>query len=418
MKNLSSNKIRCLYVSYNGAMEPLLQSQCIPYLRELKKKGIDFTLLSFEKKNGSWQKTLNSASQLKKKLAQYGIKWYWLLYHKRPSLPATLFDMFCGLILACWLIITKKINVVHTRAAISAAMVFILIKIFKLKFIFDMRGINADEYVDAGLWTRTGLIYRFFRFMEKKILLSADSIVVLTKRAFQIISQEGFVPNGNNLDIRVIPCCVDLATFNYSGQVKGTTINSITPREEPFIFVYSGSVGTWYMLDEMLDFFMISKEYIPNARFLILARSDKDIIEKAIKQKGLNKSDVSIITAVYSDMPDYLHKANAAIFFIKACFSKQASCPIKMGEYLACGLPMVVNTGIGDIDEIVRSKNIGIIVEGFKNDCYRNAVQGLLELMKEGAVLRRRCRETARDYFSLEQGVERYWQIYQGLSLK
>ena len=40
---------RVLFISYNGMLDPLGQSQVIPYLRELAKRGVRFTLLSFER---------------------------------------------------------------------------------------------------------------------------------------------------------------------------------------------------------------------------------------------------------------------------------------------------------------------------------------------------------------------------------
>ena len=40
---------RVLYLSYNGMLDPLGQSQVLPYLKELSKLGVRFTLLSFER---------------------------------------------------------------------------------------------------------------------------------------------------------------------------------------------------------------------------------------------------------------------------------------------------------------------------------------------------------------------------------
>lgn len=398
-------------------MEPLLQSQCIPYLQGLTKKGISFTLLSFEKQKTSRQEMSDSVSYFKNRLAQYGIKWYWLPYHKRPSLPATLFDIFCGLIFSCYLVIKRRVNIVHARATIPAVIALILKKVFRLKFIFDMRGINAEEYVDAGIWSRASLKYRVFSLIEKKVLRAADSIVVLTDRASQIVRRD-YIPDGN-ADIRVIPCCVDLSIFGSCGQSGGREV-ALNPRsKEGFTLVYSGSIGTWYMLEEMLDFFVILQEYISNAHFLILARSEKEMIEKTINRRQTSSGNrVRVMTSVYSEMPGYLCRADAGIFFIRPTLSKQASCPIKMGEYLACGLPIISNTGIGDVAEIISSRNIGIVVEGFSWECYSGAVKKLTELLKEGAALRQRCRAAARDYFSLEGGVEKYWQVYQQLRLK
>ena len=46
-----------LYISYDGITDPLGQSQILPYISELSRKGLKFHLISFEKSIGSLIKT-------------------------------------------------------------------------------------------------------------------------------------------------------------------------------------------------------------------------------------------------------------------------------------------------------------------------------------------------------------------------
>src|SRR5713226_8037195 len=88
---------RALFISYNGMLDPLGQSQVIPYLRELTKKGVRFTLLSFERAGAFGANVLAKCQELRDQLAADGIEWHWLRYHQRPSLPATMFDVASGM---------------------------------------------------------------------------------------------------------------------------------------------------------------------------------------------------------------------------------------------------------------------------------------------------------------------------------
>ena len=115
-------------------------------------------------------------------------------------------------------------------------------------------------------------------------------------------------------------------------------------------------------------------------------------------------------------MPDFLNLASIGISFIKPCFSKIASCPTKFAEYLACGLPVVINKGIGDTEEIVRDNRIGVVVEEFTPLGYKKGICELRELLKEKEDLRRRCRATAERYFSLKDGGDRYSEVYARLT--
>jgi glycosyltransferase involved in cell wall biosynthesis len=103
------------------------------------------------------------------------------------------------------------------------------------------------------------------------------------------------------------------------------------------------------------------------------------------------------------------------LFFIKPVFSKKASAPTKLGEFLACGVPCLTNTGVGDMDTILQSSRAGICLEEFSPGAYDTAYLQMMELLQEEG-LAKRCRQTAEQYFSLEQGIAEYQRIYQELA--
>src|ERR1041384_3661687 len=65
-----------LFVSYNGMLDPLGQSQVIPYLRELAQRGVRFTLLSFERAKAFTPEGVRQCEQLREKLHAHGIEWH------------------------------------------------------------------------------------------------------------------------------------------------------------------------------------------------------------------------------------------------------------------------------------------------------------------------------------------------------
>ena len=101
-------------------LEPLGQTQVLPYLRQLTERGVKFTLLSFEKPRAFTEAGKLACEALKQELAQQGIEWHWLRYHQRPSLPATVFDVMHGIRYASRLVKRNKIELVHARSHIPA----------------------------------------------------------------------------------------------------------------------------------------------------------------------------------------------------------------------------------------------------------------------------------------------------------
>ena len=166
----------------------------------------------------------------------------------------------------------------------------------------------------------------------------------------------------------------------------------------------------------MVDFFLEMKRYKQNAPLLVITLSDHNFAESIFRKKNLNMDDYTIIGKKFEDMPDYIASADVAIMFIMPVFSKIASCPTKFGEYLACGLPVVINSKIGDTQEIIQRNKIGVVINDFSIEEYGRTVKELLYLIEEDSGLRRRCRDVAKQYFSLNYGIESYLEVYQSLT--
>jgi hypothetical protein len=151
---------RVLFISYNGMLEPLGQSQVLPYLRELAKRGVRITLLSFERAKAFETEGKAACEELRQKLESQGIEWHWLRYHQRPSVPATFYDVLAGIRKASSLVRSRQIEMIHARGHIPAAIALGVKRRLGTKMIFDLRGLMAEEYVDAEHWREGSIPYR------------------------------------------------------------------------------------------------------------------------------------------------------------------------------------------------------------------------------------------------------------------
>ncbi|MFH1202742.1 MAG: glycosyltransferase [Candidatus Omnitrophota bacterium] len=400
--------MRSLYISYDGLKEALVQSQVIPYLKGLSEDGIIFTLLTFDKRGRT-----DEIKKIMLGLKNERIECISLRYHKKPTLPATLYDIMQGVLVSTFLVMRNKVDVIHARSYVAAAIALVLKKLLKIKLIFDMRGIWPDEKVDANTWPRGGFLYKVTKAFEKRLLLNADAIIVLTEKLKTIVEDFEYM-KGHKVAIDVIPACVDVNKFKIAGKPQDL-VESLRLGNKT-IFIYSGSLGTWYMLDEMVDFFKIAKAKIINAHFLFFTLFRKSVIDNLMFNKGVDKDEFSVISAPHEEMPRWLSIGDFSVFFIKPSFSKQGSIPIKLGESLACGLPVIINSGIGDTAELVSRNGIGAVIDEFKAASYIKAVDEILELQSSIGDLRLRCRKVAEDHLSLGIGQKKYRDIYQRLS--
>jgi len=391
-----------LYICYQSLFAPLTRAQVIAYLEGAAKANNSIILLTYELRTPPVQE----AEKWRQELALVGIHWQWLRYHKWPSLPATLWDVLVGILVSWRLIRRHRISIVHARSHVPALMGLVLKRLTNIKLLFDLRGLMAEEYVDAGVWKPGGFLFRLTKSAERRIIRAADAIVVLTKQAKQFLL-ESYPAETHSKTITVIPCCVDFYRTwgDHSSEAKGV------PR-----LVYVGKLGGWYLDREMLDFFGTASRIDPNLQFDIWTQSATTSIETIIEDCQLD--NVNIASVKPAHLPEKLQRATAAIAFIKPCISKRASSPTKIGEYLAAGLPVIANAGIGDLDELLQGNGegpVGVLVKDFTDDSYRIALDQLA-VLQQSPKIAERCQKVAREFLDLRTvGWPRYQQVYRDL---
>ncbi len=407
------DKRTILYLSYDGMTDPLGQSQVIPYLQKLSKMGYDIHLLSFEKPEKAERKP-----EIQHLLSHASITWHPLNYTAKPPILSTLYDIRKLFKKVIELHQKYKFSIVHCRSYITALAGQWLKKKYGIKFLFDMRGFFADERVDGGIWKLNNpifnQIYRFFKKKEKQFFSEADYTVCLTNEGKKIIEGELLVDTKCN-PVAVIPCCADSNVFDpskISESEKTVYRERLNLYKDHRVLAYLGSVGTWYMLPEMLDFFRLMLSKYPKAIFLFITNEQPALILNEARNQGVPSNNIRIISANRQEVPILLSLAHAGIFFIKPVFSKKASSPTKQGEMMSMGLPVICNSGVGDSDYIVKKYHAGIVVEDFCEIAYLNAIEQMeqapwapLASIRQGAL----------DYFSLALGVQTYASIYSSL---
>lgn len=404
--------MRVLFISYDGMTDQLGQSQVLPYLTGLSKAGPQIHLLSFEKE----QNFVKEESLIRDICAKSNIYWHPLSYTAKPPVLSSIYD-YIRMRKYAWELHEKhRFNLIHCRSYLPAMTGAFIKKKSGVPFLFDMRGFWADERVEGRLWNRSNpifnLIYNFFKKEEKKLFQNADGIVSLTQKAVPIIRtiQEG----KSNAPLAVIPCCVDTLLFDpehVSQETIAKTKMKLGLSTDDFVLCYLGGIGTWYLAEEMFDFFKRLLNKYPNAKFLFITKELPQTLKTIAVSKDIPVEKIIVQPATRKEIPTYLSIADASIYFIMNSFSKQASSPTKQGEVMSMGLPLICNVGVGDSSDIVSATNSGYVIHSFDIEEYDRVINELrYPISKEE---KSQIRATAIQYFSLEDGVSSYIKMYQ-----
>jgi glycosyltransferase involved in cell wall biosynthesis len=391
-----------LYICYQSIREPLTQTQVIAYLEGLSAAGHNIVLLTFERQPISPE----GEAQIRTGLAPLRIEWRWLRYHKRPTLPATAFDTAVGIVYGFWLSRRNHVRLIHARSHVPGVMGLVLAYLTGASFLFDVRGLLAEEYADAHVWRAGGLLFTLVKKAERRLMSAADAVIVLTERGRHLLEQ-WYARELSSKPLVVIPCCVDLRRI--PDRQADKPLPAIT-------IGYVGKLGGWYATAEMIRFIRVADDALSGVRFHIWTQSDP-ALAKPYMAKERTGANITIGRLEPEEVVPHLRRTcNAGLAFIKPTMSKLASSPTKMAEYLAAGLPVITNTGIGDLDDIICAEGVGVAVTEFSDDAYREAARQLAVLFGD-KTLRARCVAAARKYFDLERiGWPRYLAIYEQLA--
>ena len=406
--------VRTLYVCYFGLREPLVQTQVLPYLRQLQSENVRVSLLTFEPHlRQTW--TADDIAKQRAALNAEGISWHCLKYHKWPSLPATIYDMAAGARTIVRIMRREGIDILHARNHVAALMSAIAKRLRGGQLVFDIRGFMPEEYTDAGVWPENGYLYRGLKRVERYLLKVSDGFVLLTEKARGIVFPGCSDRDKFGRPIEVIPCCVDFERFDSAGQTSRDSLRTELNLTGRRVIVYVGSFGGWYMTDEMTDFLAVAHEQDPATFSMILTQSPRKMVIDRMSSPGIEPKNFLVTEVAPDEVPRYLKAADMAISFIKPCYSKQASSPTKIAEYLASGLPVVCNAGVGDLDKLIAENRVGVLLREFSPSAYLKALNEI-DVMRGDEKLSEHLRCVAQEQFDLvDVGRTRYQRLYERL---
>jgi len=405
-----------LYITQNGITSHIGRSQVAPYLLGLARSGFVIKLLSAEPDGEN--KLIEHYEAL---FNEVGIRWTRIPYRNKPAILGPVLTQL-KLTFAAHRIMSKAaVKIVHCRSHPAAIIGYYLKKRFGVNFIFDFR----DFYADWGLQNTQGVkraAYSFLKHLEGPMVRAADKIVCLTRRA-SIVLNDAYPrgDDGGSGRYQVIPCCADFSLFDLSNISSDTirlTRDKVGLPESAYVLLYLGSLGTDYLLREMISLFRILLQLRPSAYFLFVSNNGEELVRLECTRQDVPADRIRFRSINREAVPAHIALANLSVVFIRADHTKVGCSPTKLAELFACNVPVIANGGVGDLDAIIDySRNASVLVHDFTDDSLREALKRVITpLVRPGNLSLNdiNIRENSRE-FALEEGVARYSRVYREL---
>lgn len=388
MKNL-------LFITWDGPQTSYMEGLFMPIFQEIAKRGdYQFHVIQF-----TWADAQKIA-HTKAAANQMGITYTaWPVLRKPNVSTGSLLTVLTSSAKIKKYIRENNIHMVMPRSTFPA-MIVNQIKSKTFKLIFDADGLPIEERIDFAGLKKESFQYKLMKSAETKMLKSADAVITRSQKAIDI--HTAHIGESYQSKFSVVFNGRDRNVFAYRPDLR-EEVRQELGLEDELLFVYAGSLGPQYCLNEMLQIFQAYAEKRA-AKFLILTGNTafaEQNIPSDLKARVILKSVPS------EKVSFYLNGGDLAFGLRKPTFSMQGVAPIKLGEYLLCGLPVIASKGIGDSEKILENfeecylydDSIGLLpqIEQIKN-------------FAEKAIFanRNNIAQKAQDYFSLEAAAESY----------
>ncbi len=393
---------KTLYFSRNGLMEPLGESQVLPYLRNLSKE-FKITLVTFEKKID-----LDNSSKLnqaKRFCSSNNIDWIILRFSYRPKIIRPIIDIV-QMIRIGLIQVKKGVVLIHCRSYIPSFAGLAIYCISNTPFIFDMRALWPEELVSSHRISKNSFIYKILIYLEKLLLKYSAATISLTDAAAKYLINHN--PNiALSSKMFVIPTCVDLEKFK-------PEISQIYESKLKKVSCIGTVLSGWFKLEMLVECFVLISKKFPNTVFEIVTKDDPQVIETYFSEYDFDYSKLKILSTDPEDMPLKIRDHSISVMFFNPGIGKLGSSPTRLGEILACGKPVIANEGVGDVAKILKENNVGILIDNENSLAISDSINSISKLLEDDT-LSLRCRKVAEDIFSLSDGSKKFKGIYEGI---
>jgi glycosyltransferase involved in cell wall biosynthesis len=398
--------VKSLYITHNGIADHIGQSQIAPYLLGVAGLGHQIHLLSLEKPGKD-----EIIAKYQAAFDEAGIKWTRLRYHRSPPIAAQLFDTLRLRQAAVAIAKRERPQIVHCRSYLPIEAGVAVKRATGAKLLIDFR----HFYNEGGMKnSRFPFAFRALKKREPYYFRHADHVVALTRKATVILDQ--WYPSAEGLGrFSVIPCCADFGMFDPS-RVHLSQARAARKRlaigDEDFVLLYLGSIGPEYLVDEMFDVFSELLKRRPNARFLFLCNNGAEAVYDAARRKGVPADKVIVTSVPRDEVPHYLAISSLSVMFFQPGLALAGCFPTKLSEVFAFNIPVIANSGVGDLEELLTIKaNCSVAVDEFTPEVLGAAIDNVLECSRShGTAIRENSRA-----FDLPSGIAAYDRIYRKL---
>lgn len=402
---MAEKKIRTVFIlAYYSALDPVFRGAVLPYFRNFPDRRVQFVLLTYE--HNLFPMSHVVQQKLESEFERENIKWFRLTWNS-GSFKALkkIYDFVKSIFYARTLIRQHDCDSIYSEGFPGAIIGHYLSLITGRRHMIHTFEPHADYMFEAGVWGKFSWEYQLLKLLELRVAKKASHIFTATKEMIHKLEEEGI----SSEKLFRVPSCIDLERFKFSNESRKRIRQELGLVDTDVLVTYLGKVGGMYMEEEIFDFYkVLASSKSVNYKFLFITTQASGIFLNWIGRKDMNRGHFTIMKATHEEVPDYLSASDVGFVAVRQRKSKRFCSPIKTGEYLACGLPIIIPTGISDDFDILGELNLALLMNNTSDDEYQRLAGSLDNFDFKRPGLREACRQ----YCKNDRDIKKYKNIY------
>lgn len=284
-------------------------------------------------------------------------------------------------------------------ASVAGSFLYLYYLLLRIDFFLYQYEPHSEYAIDNKMWREGSLQHRISNFLERKAAESAKVIASGTRFMQQRLVEEWKV----KASFFKIPTVANDKKFIFSQANRDAMRMRLGFNDQTRVLFYPGKFGDLYYREETAFMFKWLWEEDSSLHFLIVTPHQDEEVHALFHLAGMEKSTYTIAHSDYSGIHHYFAAADFAVIAVPPGPSKKFISNIKVGEYLTAGLPFLITAGISEDYLYATEKNVGVVVEDFKEEYVKRAFPEMDRFLKmDRNELRQHCRQVGLDYRGFE----------------
>ncbi len=275
------------------------------------------------------------------------------------NLQRTLFRFWAAPALLLYLLTHRRPDLVVSRSYPAALLARIARKLYGIPYVFDLRGMYPEECVNAGVFAADSTDYHGWKNIERQLIANAARCVTVSQPFADHV--RSIVPDSQ---VDVIHCCVDPARHSYD-PVRKASAKEAYGLHGRFVLLHLGSFGTPGDRGLIGKYYLRFRRVEPSAVLVVASGTPAfgQAIERALSNEGLNPGDYRIMHPNVDEVAGLLALGDAGLILERKVWNTKACLSVKLGEYLASGLPVICTPFVQGAAQLVEQYRCGLVVD-------------------------------------------------------